>query len=270
MNHDKFQDYTQLSQTTSPTQPQSPTSPIGTFDVSAKAHARQLSGQHLPKKSLKPHLAKTEAVPPDGPHTPIPTPPPERWHKAIKKEEEDFHSKNEDLYPSLHCASRYLPLYTIQLVNDLNSHFFVVDLQISLLLGITTHQLMNQYPHLHRRQVLSKEKERLWSPLSSMICASHEYLKHDFDSMSAFRESEKQRFLESDIFFVRLDQIVSMIKDDYSHLSESLITINLDIGYTAEYSVPQKKRNMKLPPKFAMKMKKCGMLKFDQQQQNLM
>ena len=212
MNHDKFQDYTQLSQTTSPTQPQSPTSPIGTFDVSAKAHARQLSGQHLPKKSLKPHLAKTEAVPPDGPHTPIPTPPPERWHKAIKKEEEDFHSKNEDLYPSLHCASRYLPLYTIQLVNDLNSHFFVVDLQISLLLGITTHQLMNQYPHLHRRQVLSKEKERLWSPLSSMICASHEYLKHDFDSMSAFRESEKQRFLESDIFFVRLDQIVSMIK----------------------------------------------------------
>ncbi|RCH97533.1 hypothetical protein CU098_009340 [Rhizopus stolonifer] len=168
-------------------QPESPTSPTGVFDM--KAHARQLSGQHLPKKSFKP-LIKTE-VPPDGPHTPIPTPPPEGWHR-VKKEDDDY---NEDLYPSLHCASRYLPLYTIQLVDD--NHFFVVDLQVSLLLGITIHQFVKQYPHLHRRQVSNQEKERLWSPLSSMICVRHEY---------AFKESEKQKFLEADISFVRLDQ----------------------------------------------------------------
>lgn len=216
-------------------QPESPTSPTTTtFDMTtAKAHARQLSGQHLPKKSLKPHLVKTE-IPADGPHTPIPTPPPERWQQKVVL-------KEEDLYPSIHCASRYLPLYTIQLLD----HFFVVDLQVSLLLGISTHQLLLQYPHLDRRQIQSREKERLWSPLSTMIS------QHDS------RDAEKQKFLDTDIYFVRLDQVISVIKDDYSHLSKSIITITLDIGYTSPPPV-------KLPPKFAMKMQKCGMLKFDQ------
>ncbi|KAI7900482.1 ankyrin repeat-containing domain protein [Cokeromyces recurvatus] len=254
---------------------QSPTSPFREFDMSsAKAHARQLSGQHLPKKSFIPYLVKTE-IPPDGPHTPIPTPPPERWQqKIIKREEDDirlYNNQTEVLYPSIHCASRYLPLYTTQLLNDHpnSSHFFVVDLQISLLLGITTHQLIKRYPHLQRRPILSKEKERLWSPLSSMICSQYDQ-KHD-SSWSEFKENEKQRFLNTDIYFVRLDQVVSMIKDDYSHLSESLITITLDIGYTSPLSTirnsakdldneKKKQQTVKLPPKFAMKMRKCGLL----------
>ncbi|KAI7897020.1 ankyrin repeat-containing domain protein [Mucor mucedo] len=230
-------------------QPESPTSPIGNHSggvfgdmKTAKAHARQLSGQHLPKKSLKAHLVKTEvtlATTPtttvdEGPHTPIPTPPPERWQQKVVL-------KEEDLYPSIHCASRYLPLYTIQLCD----HFFVVDLQVSLLLGISTQDLMSQYPHLDRRPVQSKEKERLWSPLSTML------------TQDQSRQGEKQKFLETDIYFVRLDQVISVIKDDYSHLSKSIITITLDIGYTSPPPV-------KLPPKFAMKMRKCGMLKFDQ------
>ncbi|CEP14920.1 hypothetical protein [Parasitella parasitica] len=253
-------------------QPESPTSPVGTFDMSAKAHARQLSGQHLPKKSLKPHLVKNE-VPPDGPHTPIPTPPPEHWQKVVKKEEEDSIrlSNSEALYPSIHCASRYLPLYTIQLLNDQNNHFFVVDLQISLLLGISTFQLTRQYPHLHRRQISNIEKERLWSPLSSMICSNARHSNKD---------GEKQKFLATEVYYVRLDQIVSIIKEDYSHLSESLITITLDIGYTPTAATTVapiinnvnhlttatttiNRQSVKLPPKFAMKMKKCGMLKHD-------
>lgn len=259
-------------------QPESPTSPIGGFDLNAKAHARQLSGQHLPKKSLKPHLVRIE-VPPDGPHTPIPTPPPERWQQKLVKKEEDeprLLNSSEELYPSIHCASRYLPLYTIQLLNDQN-HFYVVDLQICLLLGITAYQLTKQYPHLHRRQISSKEKERLWSPLSSMLCTST-------GRKPQSKESEKKRFLETDVYFVRLDQVVSVIKNDYSHLSESLITITLDIGYTPTSTVypnpdinnnnliinnsnsnsnSSSKQTVKLPPKFAMKMRKCGMLKFD-------
>ncbi|KAK4515701.1 uncharacterized protein ATC70_010654 [Mucor velutinosus] len=281
-------------------QPESPTSPIGTFDMSAKkAHARQLSGQHLPKKSLKSHLVKNE-VPPDGPHTPIPTPPPEHWQKVVKKEEEDSIrlSNSEALYPSIHCASRYLPLYTIQLLTEQQSNlFFVVDLQISLLLGISIFQLTRQYPHLQRRQISNIEKKRLWSPLSSMICNSSNSSNSEGNRLN--KNSEKQKFLATDIYFVRLDQIVSIIKEDYSHLSESLITITLDIGYTPSLSSTtndasitsddciknnvattspttasnsncnyttnsmKNKQNVKLPPKFAMKMKKCGMLKFD-------
>jgi hypothetical protein len=210
-------------------QPQSPTSPteIKTELRDAKAHARQLSGQHLPKKSLK-NLHDDR-----GPHTPIPTPPPEQWH--IKQEEEQ---------PSLDCASRFLPLYTIQLVNDTN--FYVVDLQLSLLLGISSFK--QRYPSLVRRQISPKEKERLWSPLSSMLL--------DRMMTAEVRELEKSRFLETDIYFVRLDQVVSLVKRDYSHLSASLITIALDIGYSEDSTV-------KLPPKFAMKMQKCRMLKFN-------
>ncbi|KAG0766809.1 hypothetical protein G6F57_007806 [Rhizopus arrhizus] len=267
-------------------QPESPVSPISFENIKAetnvkdaKAHARQLSGQHLPKKSLKNlQIVKTE-MPFDGYQPLIPTPPPDHWSRVIKKEEEmmDLYDSNSSShYPSINCASKFLPLYTIQQSEgeNNNSSFYVVDIQVGLLLGISTEQILKQYPYLSRRKVSNKEKERLWSPLSPMICT---LLNNDDDKRfiaAADKETEKQRFLEKDIYFIRLDQVVSIIKSDYSHLSEILITITLDIGYQTNDKdggithLKQKTSNVKLPPKFAMKMRKCGMLKFDNNSKN--
>lgn len=189
---------------------------------------------------MKPHSYVKTEIPPDGPHTPIPTPPPENWQQKVIKKEEDFN--NGGLYPSVHYASRYLPLYTIQLSNNNNSHFYVIDLQVSLMLNITTYQLKHQYPLLYRQLVSQKEKEKLWSPLSAMICSTSP--PHE----------KKQQFMDTDVYFMRLDQIVTIIKEDYNHLSESLITITLDIGYSSKEE--KQTTAIKLPPKFAMKMRK--------------
>ena len=293
----------------------------------AKAHARELSGRHLPKKNihaLQPPTTPTSTtalstdISPDGPHTPIPTPPPERWHNTKVKEEKDdgnvpplysnVDNNNNDTIdikkslttsssmtspPSLSDAMRYLPLYTVQLFEESSKKysFFVVDTQVSMLLGLSTETFWKRYPDLLRRLVTTKEKDRLWSPFSSMICNNNMDMK----------EKEKRRFSDSSMYFVLLEQVVSLIKRDYSYLSQSLITITLDIGYkdektnttiasplpppptsslhysdsndnksnnnendgnhAASTTLPPKRPGAHLPPKFWMKMQKCGKLK---------
>ncbi|CAO3591096.1 unnamed protein product [Absidia cylindrospora] len=163
-------------------------------------------------------------------------------------------------------AMRYLPLYTVQLVEEdgIQSSLYVLDLQIGLLLNLSTDALWHRYPNLRRRQVTLKEKERLWSPLASMVCAgagastqmklacmdqqetsslssSSSSLYNDDDNdddrnskkhiATRFRDQEKQRFLDMTLYFVHLDPVVTLIKHDYDYLSKNLITITLDIGY---------------------------------------
>ncbi|KAF7722110.1 hypothetical protein EC973_003690 [Apophysomyces ossiformis] len=249
-----------------------------------KAHARKLSGMHLPKKNL--YTLQGTETPPDGPHTPIPTPPPEHWQSKVKEEKEDIplgltstrkqKRSPEKMFPSLSDAMQYLPLYTVQLLEEggpVEHSFYVVDLQVSLLLGIGTEMLWQRYPSLYRRMILPKEKERLWSPLATMICAHGQSLE---TSAADIKETEKQRFIETKLYFMRLEQVVSLIKRDYGHLSKSLITITLDIGYKEETkkkekedtalafnTVFKKPPSYGLPPKFAMKLQKRGIVKFD-------
>lgn len=154
-------------------------------------------------------------------------------------------------------AMRYLPLYTVQLVEEdgIQSSLYVLDLQIGLLLNLSTDALWHRYPSLRRRQVTLKEKERLWSPLASMVCAgAGAQVKRDQETPSTsmcndsdddnykkrtaaasmttrLRDQEKQRFLDMSLYFVHLDPVVSLIKHDYDYLSKNLITITLDIGY---------------------------------------
>ncbi|ORZ23480.1 hypothetical protein BCR42DRAFT_136711 [Absidia repens] len=182
-------------------------------------------------------------------------------------------------------AMRYLPLYTVQLVEEdgVQNSLYVLDLQIGLLLNLSTDALWHRYPNLRRRQVTLKEKERLWSPLASMVCAGagagtqmklasmdqqetsslsssssswyndddndddRNSKKHIAASISTrFRDQEKQRFLDMTLYFVHLDPVVSLIKHDYDYLSKNLITITLDIGYQQDQ--PQQQIHSTTPP----------------------
>ncbi|KAG0235232.1 hypothetical protein BGX31_004337 [Mortierella sp. GBA43] len=130
-------------------------------------------------------------------------------------------------------------------------HFSVVDRQVQLLLGLGPGELFNRYPHLHRRMINKREKARLWSPLSSMVsdrCAAAVKLNFEvlpaecqFSSwtnattaMSRLKEHEKQKFLGCEAYFIRLEEVVELIKRDYPQLNESMMTIMLDIGYDEE------------------------------------
>ncbi|CAO3637803.1 unnamed protein product [Cunninghamella echinulata] len=197
----------------------------------------------------------------DGPNTPIPTPVIDRWRpKKVKEEmtsptvshfEHDSKHSNKThdgistptspRSPTLSEAMRFLPLYTVQLVeNDgVKSSLYVLDLQVGLLLNLSTEKLWKRYPNLPRRDVTLKEKERLWSPLASMICtqaSSHLDLyacdkKRTASVMARHKDQEKQRFLDMPLYFVQLDPMITLIKHDYSYLSKNLITITLDMGY---------------------------------------
>ncbi|KAJ2964770.1 hypothetical protein NQZ79_g332 [Umbelopsis isabellina] len=230
---------------------------------------------------------------------------PETEVKKIKQEPEDtpVPSTKKEAWPSLSHALQYLPLYTVHLQETKPFHeraFYVADVQVRLLLGIKN--LFEQYPHLEKRIVNEREKERLWSPLAFMVserCAQavkpagiarkedlDVKMEKNYSSADIVRtkEQEKQRFLQTELFFVRLDQIISIIKKDYSHLSNNLITITLDIGYSPSSDAPPQEKPLHaakvsiaqteeeppttplpikrpaygLPAKFAMKMQKCG------------
>ncbi|KAF9152050.1 hypothetical protein BG015_005857 [Linnemannia schmuckeri] len=179
---------------------------------------------------------------------------------------------------SAHDAQRYLPLYTVQLSNETDQvdptassatgpglksadssqqqqHFCVVDRQVQLLLGLTgPGSLYSRYSHLHRRLVTPREKDRLWSPLSSMVsdrCAAAVKLNYEvlpvecqFSSwstattaMSRLKEHEKQKFLGCDLYFIRLDEVTELIRRDFPQLEDSMMTITLDIGYDEEFDM---------------------------------
>lgn len=253
----------------------------------AKKHARQLSGKVLPKKSVS--ALQIAELSLDGPHTPIPTPPPERWHGKVKVEECSGMSSlmlprgDDEKGPSTQCsetarplsdAMRFLPLYTVQLFEEKTRKrsFFVLDFQVSMLLGLTNKTFWERYPDLCRRLVTAKEKDRLWSPLAHMVCHYSGCSSH----LVQAKEMEKRRFVETEMFFVLLEQIVSIIKKDYNYLSHSLITITVDIGYEDEKTIddgkpaalpaslaannntaiPSKRPGFGLPPKFALKLQK--------------
>ncbi|KAI9314576.1 ankyrin repeat-containing domain protein [Dichotomocladium elegans] len=197
---------------------------------------------------------------------PIPTPPPERR----KTEDENCP------LPSLRDAVRYLPLYTVQLTHTSSTTtttsnstaFFVLDYQVSLLLGLSSQTFRQRYPQLLRRPVTKDEKERLWPPIGSMTGGCYE-------------QAQKRRFVGADLYFIPLDQIVALVKQDYSHLMPSLMTLALDMGYsspspfitpatvtTATAMIPPettiapslRRPSCGLPPKFALKMQKRNKL----------
>ncbi|KAF9582806.1 hypothetical protein BGW38_010733 [Lunasporangiospora selenospora] len=135
---------------------------------------------------------------------------------AVKKEEV---IEKPPSMRSVQDAQRYLPLYTVQLCGD-------------------------SVEGDHQQH----QGARLWSPLSSMIsdrCAAAVKLNFEvlpaecqFSSwstattaMSRLKEHEKQKFLMSEVYFIRLEEVIEVIKRDYSQLNESMMTIMLDIGY---------------------------------------
>ncbi|KAL9559567.1 hypothetical protein MBANPS3_000352 [Mucor bainieri] len=159
-------------------------------------------------------------------HSPIHTPPPENWSKDRE--------------------SNYTPLYTVQ-ANPQLPAYYVVDLQVSLFLGLSLEELWSSYSYLtlKRKPIHPNSKARLWPTLNSMV------------------HQDKSKFVASSLYFVPFDDIVAIIKRDFSHLSDKILTITLDIGHITEQEEPPKKKLCSLPPKIAMKMKKCG-YKFQQ------
>lgn len=204
--------------------------------------------------------------------------------KKLKVEESvDVVVKAESSPPpprSAQDAQRYLPLYTVQLSNEADQvdpttaaiagpgpndpdspqqqqHFCVVDRQVQLLLGLGvtgSGSLYSRYPHLRRRLVTAREKDRLWSPLSSMVsdrCAAAVKLNYEIlpvecqfsswstatTAMSRLKEHEKQKFLGCDLYFIRLDEVTELIRRDFPQLDDSMMTITLDIGYDEEFDM---------------------------------
>ncbi|KAK4515582.1 uncharacterized protein ATC70_010533 [Mucor velutinosus] len=159
-------------------------------------------------------------------HSPIHTPPPENW---IKERE---------------C--NYTPLYTVQ-INPQLPVYYVVDLQVSLFLGLSLEEFWSSYSYLtlKRKPIHSDSKARLWPTLNSMI------------------HQDKSLFIASPLYFIPFDDVVDIIKRDFSQLGDKILTITLDIGHPTEQQEPPKKKLCSLPPKIALKMKKCG-YKFQQ------
>ncbi|KAJ2854694.1 hypothetical protein J3B02_002546, partial [Coemansia erecta] len=175
-------------------------------------------------------------------------------------------------------AIRYLPLYTIQLRCDPPTSkldYFVVDLQIRLLLGMSVetpsetkardandkdnaengdddddndnddeksdiNPLFEAYPHLCRQRITEVQKEHLWKPLAGMFVSNMQFIHGaasssphddalscaghnndaDKDLVDQFTLHEKKRFVALSLYFVKLDEVVELIRKDYPQISQ--------------------------------------------------
>ncbi|KAJ1953156.1 hypothetical protein GGI12_006073, partial [Dipsacomyces acuminosporus] len=148
--------------------------------------------------------------------------------------------------------------------------YFVVDMQIRLLLGmpISTRSsspsayhtsskdtdseknpLFIAYPHLYRQKIKDSQKEHLWEPLAGMFVSNMHIIREtaaatgtytskpseptanaDDEIVDQFTLHEKKKFVALSLYFVKLDEIVELIKRDYPRVSKQLITITLDIS----------------------------------------
>ncbi|KAJ2776177.1 hypothetical protein GGI15_004927 [Coemansia interrupta] len=193
-------------------------------------------------------------------------------------------------------AIRFLPLYTIQLHCDPPTSkldYFVVDLQIRLLLGMPvetpsepytddkpeTNPLFEAYPHLCRQRITEPQKEHLWEPLAGMFVSNMQFIhgatvakagedQHrdksslkaatatddsasaDCEIVSQFTLHERKRFVGLSLYFVKLDEIVELIRRDYPQISKQLITITLDlsdISIAADITLSSPRRQLPHP-----------------------
>ncbi|KAL1914545.1 uncharacterized protein VTP21DRAFT_8170 [Calcarisporiella thermophila] len=166
--------------------------------------------------------------------------------------DDDNDAANNKMSPALARAMRYLPLYTIAFQGDGStdtisslttcSSAYVVDLQVALLLDIHG-SLFATYPRLRRRAISERQKQRLYEPLASMVehllldsATLKKYGKSDGGDEAHAQElnslAEMDKFLNMKLYFVRLDDVISIIQRDYQYLVQKLITITLDIGYS--------------------------------------
>ncbi|KAJ2364074.1 hypothetical protein H4S01_003969, partial [Coemansia sp. RSA 2610] len=133
--------------------------------------------------------------------------------------------------------ARFLPLCTVLLHGDC----FAVDLQVRLLLGMRAdapadaNPLFAAYPHVRRRRVAAAHKEQLWPPLAARL---------------ALRE--RRRFVQLPLYFVRLDDVVQVVRRDYAQLAAQLATTPLDLRLDAPspWTGPQPM----MPLKYALKL----------------
>ncbi|BFZ63817.1 hypothetical protein YB2330_004949 [Saitoella coloradoensis] len=158
--------------------------------------------------------------------------------------------------PTLEDAMKYLPLYTVSLPGEDGARsLWLVHAQFASLLGLEqADELFKIYPSLQRKRVSESEKERLWSPLTSVFCGKfmkldpHEAAqalvraapetKEEVKEMkppaivAKLREVEKRKFLGMPLDFIKLDEVVAIIEKDFTFLSGSLMTIAVDITYS--------------------------------------
>ncbi|KAJ2803316.1 hypothetical protein H4R20_002943 [Coemansia guatemalensis] len=198
-------------------------------------------------------------------------------------------------------AIRYLPLYTIQLHSDPPTSkldYFVVDLQIRLLLGMSIdtpsedaageddaacNPLFQRYTHLCRQRITESQKEHLWEPLASMFVSNIQLIHDstaalaegraatesadgkapksktkkasggltaaaDKELVSKFTLHERSRFVALDLYFVKLDEVVKIIRQDYPQISKQLITITLDLSSIGLADVAMASNTMAVTP----------------------
>lgn len=146
--------------------------------------------------------------------------------------------------------------------------YMVVDLQVRLLLGMPietlgqnkdadepealSNPLFVAYPHLFRQRITKAQKERLWKPLAGMFATNMQFI-HDSSSsvvntefptssppdktdivdgnlVRQFTLHEKQKFVGLQLYFVKLDEVVNIIRQDFPLISKQLITISLDLS----------------------------------------
>ncbi|KAG0327800.1 hypothetical protein BG004_002679 [Podila humilis] len=92
-------------------------------------------------------------------------------------------------------------------------------------------QQQQQQHHHHHHQNHYHQQQQQQQPQQHELPQQAPSFISTTEAMSRLKEFEKQKFLGCDLYFIRLEEVIEVIKRDYGQLNESMMTITLDIGY---------------------------------------
>ncbi|KAJ2617994.1 hypothetical protein H4S08_000074 [Coemansia sp. RSA 1365] len=155
----------------------------------------------------------------------------------------------------------------------------------------SSNPLFQRYPHLCRQRITQSQKEHLWEPLASMFVSNIQLIHDstaalteeraiaepadtkvtnpkkkmatgsstaaaDKELVNKFTLHERSRFVALDLYFVKLDEVVKIIRQDYPQISKQLITITLDLSSIGLADVTTANNSMAItPPSLAVPAK---------------
>ncbi|KAG5456764.1 MAG: hypothetical protein BJ554DRAFT_3394, partial [Olpidium bornovanus] len=108
--------------------------------------------------------------------------------------------------------------------------FFVLDLQLHLLLGFASvPALRSAYPRLAGRELNLPQKSRMWALMSTILSMP---LADEEKGADASEERARAWFCGTVVCFLRLDEVVDIIRRDFEPLLGRLTAVTLDVGLT--------------------------------------
>lgn len=148
--------------------------------------------------------------------------------ERLQQQKAEVKKKDSISIPPAHSGVEFLPL----LARKFRAGTYVIDIQVAMLLGVQN--IYHVYPDLSKILIHDEQKDKIWNFFVPYFCRPFpRYEDVSNEELLKERETQKKRFVNNSLFWLRVDQVEDLISRDFPHIYEKykrsgLLFIDLD------------------------------------------